>query len=127
MTSYLSIQFSRKAMFQYNMANLLDLVRLALRALGMQIQDFFYAVSREDVMAPPDSLLKTKCFQNALHSSEWNVCVCVSAQDLIQNFFDTRHGEASLTQFRSVKFRKERARTACLSVIRERIWRSGTA
>src|SRR5208282_3984893 len=127
MTSYLSIQLSGKTIFDYNMANLLHLVRLALRALRLQIQDLFYAIPREDVVAPSNSLLKAKCFQDALHSCEWNICVSVSAEDLIENFFDTWHGAASLTQFRSAKFRKPAERRAYLLAIRERRWRSGAA
>ena len=46
--------------FQYNMANLLHLVGLALRAFRLQIQDLFYAAPRENVMASPNTLLKTK-------------------------------------------------------------------
>jgi hypothetical protein len=57
------------------MPDLLDLVRLALRSLRLQIQNLRDAGPRKDVIASLDSLLKTELGEQALHAGKKNIVV----------------------------------------------------
>lgn len=80
------------------MANLLDLIGLALRFVGLQIQDFHNPDLREDVMTPLDSFLESKLFEQATQSRKGDVRVGIALQYLLKHFFNSCHGARSLTQ-----------------------------
>jgi hypothetical protein len=84
-------------MSKYNISDLLYLIRLALRSLGLQVQDFDDAFTRIDVMTPSNSFLKTELFKYPGHSRERNIGVRIPAKYLIEQLCSAHHAEPILS------------------------------
>ena len=81
MTSYFVIRGSSQLVLQDHLANLFDLIGLCVTPLGLQVQDFFNAVFREDVMVAPDAFLKAQMVQQLTQSCKRDVGIGRPAQD----------------------------------------------
>jgi hypothetical protein len=92
MISYLDIRSSRQLVIDYNIADLLDLVRFTFVASGLQVQNFCHAITGENVMASFNAFLKTHPFQECDHSCKRDVRVRTASKNLVEKFLATGHG-----------------------------------
>jgi hypothetical protein len=91
-TSYLGTAGLRKLIAKYNRPNLLHLIGLALRALGLQIEYLLHARPHEYVVIAFDAFLKTESRQQAAHGRKRNVRIRCSAQNLVEGLVNPAHG-----------------------------------
>ena len=87
MISYLGISCSRQLVIEYNMPDLLDLIRLARTAGGLEIHNFLNASSRENVVASLYPFIKTEVLEQTHHICEYDIGVRIATQNLFQKFF----------------------------------------
>jgi hypothetical protein len=79
MISYLGIGFSRQAIIDYNIPDLLHLVRFAFSGMRLQVEDFGDSIAKEYVMAALDALLKPWTLKKLHHAGKGDICVSAAS------------------------------------------------
>jgi hypothetical protein len=94
-TSYLGlpIRLSRELVSNNDLPDLFDLVGLALRTLGLEVDDFFDRRLGKDVMASSNPLVEAELPEQLTHIRKPNVCVGIAAQHREQNCSPARHSK----------------------------------
>jgi hypothetical protein len=69
--------------------------------IGLQVEDLHHAGTSKDMVASFDALLESQALQQMNHGGKWDVRVCVTSQDLVEQLVCIRHiveGRRSVTQ-----------------------------
>jgi len=90
------------------MPHLLNLIRLALRSLGLQVQDLSHAFAREDMVAAFDSFFKAQLRKQTAGSFERDIAVRSPTQYLIQQFVRASHEAGSLSNISRQRHQKQK-------------------
>jgi hypothetical protein len=90
------IGLASQTVFQYNMADLLYLIRLRLVPFRLKVQDFLHSFSEKNVVTASNSFAESEVLQQSAQSVKRNIGVGRPPQYLLENLLCCRQSLLSL-------------------------------
>jgi hypothetical protein len=92
---FLDIGRPRKSVRREDTTDLLNLIRLCLAAVWLEIEDFCHTIASEDVVIAADSLIEAQVVQQSAKVTKADIGVRIPSENSVQRLRDLTHSLSS--------------------------------